>query len=166
MNKTLTLRSEWRCQQPVLRHRSAENDPRIFFRVLAQAVVLASIVFGVSCGVGNHDQLEVPGIPKYVWNKPSPYVDQQTGVTYSVGRDGRHVTARASDGRVIWKRNPFKDAKMEAYRVSQPRVNFIGEADRPWLTEKMGSYIEIAFDSSQFGIMNAKTGDFRCLGQD
>lgn len=137
--------------------------PKITLKALVQTIAVMSIGFGASCG----NRSDHPQDSNYMWSRPSPYVDQQTGVTYSVARDGRHVTARASNGRLIWKRNPFQDAKLGAYRVSHPRINTIGEPKPSWFRYTAGNcYVGIGFDSSQFGIINTETGNFRCLGQD
>ena len=140
--------------------------PEVPYKTVAQTIAAMSIGFGASCGNRSDEEVEISGVPEYVWRRPSPYVDQQTGVTYFVGCDGRHVTARASDGRLIWKRNPFKGAKLGAYRVSHPRINIIGEPKPSWILNTSGNYVGIGFDSSQFGIIDTETGDFRCLGND
>ena len=135
-------------------------------KYLVSVVAVLIMMLVSSCGTSCEPYSQIPGIPERVWKKPTPYVDQQSGVTYSVARDGRHVIARSHDGRLLWKRNSFVDAKMKPYRVSRPRINFIDKAKSSWLIGESGSYIGIGFDSSQFGIINTETGNFRYLGQD
>ena len=90
--------------------------------------------------------------------KPLTFLDTHSHVLYYVESDGRHVTAIANDGKLFWHRNPFVDAKLEPYRYTKPMIRSISSPG--------GSRIAITFDSSQFGSLDSKTGDFTFGGQD
>lgn len=94
-------------------------------------------------------------------NAPLSYFSEQTGITFYVESDGRHVTALASTGKILWHRNPFVDGKLEPYRVDRPVIVRIGETNR--FGEKT---LFIIFNSSQFGFLDYKTGEFKFNGQD
>ncbi len=90
--------------------------------------------------------------------KPLTFLNTNSHVLYYVESDGRHVAAIAKDGKLLWHRNPFVDAKLEPYRYSKPVIRSISSPG--------GSRISIVFNSSQFGSLDPKTGDFRFGGQD
>ena len=92
--------------------------------------------------------------------KPLTFVDTQSRVLYYVESDGRHVSAIAADGKLLWHRNPFVDAKLQPYRFRKPIIVWIG------LDESRGNSLAISFNSSQFGLLNAKTGEFDYRGRD
>ncbi len=109
---------------------------------------------------------ELDAIQKIVSNnetqtiKPLIFRDPVTQNYFYVESDGRHVTAFAPDGRILWHRNPFVDANLAPYRKSKPVIVWIGRS----LNDK-GS-LGISFNSSQFGRLNEATGDFHFEGQD
>jgi hypothetical protein len=90
--------------------------------------------------------------------KPIIFHDSITGNYFSVESDGRHVSAFTPEGKVLWNRNPFVDSHMEPYRCTKPTICWIGRNNNGKLS--------IAFDSSQFGLLDEKTGDFKLQGQD
>jgi hypothetical protein len=91
---------------------------------------------------------------------PFAYKDADSGLILFVERDGRHVTAINPDGKILWSRDPFADAHLEFYRTKTPRIAYIGPSRRG------GFGISIAFDSSQFGRLDIKTGTFSFEGND
>ena len=92
--------------------------------------------------------------------KPLTFIDPKSRVLYYVESDGRHVSAIAPDGKLLWHRNPFVDAKLQPYRFTKPVIIGIG------LDESRDNALSIGFNSSQFGLLDPKTGDFQFLGQD
>lgn len=91
--------------------------------------------------------------------KPLTFVHPTSRVIYYVESDGRHISAIAPAGKLLRHRNPFLDAKPQPYRYSKPVIRWIGLIPQT-------SDLSISFNSSQFGSLDAKTGDFIFLGQD
>jgi len=101
---------------------------------------------------------------------PQAYKDVESGLVFYVESDGRHVAAIDGEGKILWHRDPFADAKLSFYRTKTPRVVYLGKAQQ-WSVEAMkgrgsGKYVGLAFNSSQFGVLDAKNGDFTFMGQD
>ena len=103
---------------------------------------------------------------------PHTYRDPNSGVIFYVESDGRHVSAIAPDGKILWNRDPFADAHLAVYRTKTPRIVYFdrvdpADKDHNWMLRgKAGLYLGINFNSSQFGILDAKSGEFTFLGQD
>jgi hypothetical protein len=100
---------------------------------------------------------------------PHTFVETNSGISFLVESDGRHITARGLDGKILWRRDPFADAHLEFYRTKNPQIVYIGKANERgeeyW--KKQGKQvIGINFNSSQFGEVDIKTGDFFFGGQD
>ena len=121
--------------------------------------------------------------PDYIlWNpasaKAMAYRDPRTSRTFYVESDARHVAAIDSQGKLLWIRNPFDDAKLCPYRTPRPiivsleAITFSPDADngalppgvryRGWAhnLNLEHKFLEIRFDSSQTGLLDESTGDF------
>jgi hypothetical protein len=108
---------------------------------------------------------------------PQAYRDADSGIVFYVESDGRHVAAISSDAKVLWNKDPIADAQLkpnhaEFYRVNNPRIISIGKATEPQqqyaqrMTEGgRGKFVAIAYENSQFGVVDIKTGDFIFCGQ-
>lgn len=97
---------------------------------------------------------------------PLAYSDKTLQVVFYADTDGRHLSAIGFDGKVLWTRSPFVDAHLKPYRVAEPRIVRIGPP-RPWMIKgAKGSFVAISFESTQFGLVDVKSGDFILLGQD
>ena len=108
--------------------------------------------------------------------KPQTYIDRRSLITFHVASDGRHVSAISSDGKPLWVSNPFEDAGLCPYRTPWPVISSIGSGEyyeelakshafrnpRINVTHK---FVEIRFDSSQYGMLDETTGKFFFLGQ-
>jgi hypothetical protein len=80
---------------------------------------------------------------------PQSYRDADSGIIFYVESDGRHIAAIGQDGKLLWHRDPFADARLEA------------------MTGKgSGKFVCISYNSSQAGVLDMKTGDFTFMGQD
>jgi hypothetical protein len=100
------------------------------------------------------------------YNKPVPYRDASTGITLSVESDGRHVVATNDSNETMWRADPFSDAKLTPYRTAYPRIVYIGPV-AGWMSDIVQEpSVSIGFDSSQFGIIVLRTGEFIFQGQD
>jgi hypothetical protein len=97
---------------------------------------------------------------------PVAYVDKKLRIVFYAESDGRHLSAIDFDGRVLWTRNPFVDAHLKPYRVAEPRIVGIYRP-LPWMVEgQKRSFVAIEFESTQFGVVDVKSGQFFSLGQD
>ena len=104
-----------------------------------------------------------PGL--HPFRGPQTYKDADSGIIFYVESDGRHVTAISPDGKILWHRDPFVDAKLEPYRTPHPMIIHIGKPVS-WMTSgRTNSCVLINFDSSQAGTLDFKTGDFTFMGQ-
>jgi hypothetical protein len=90
------------------------------------------------------------------------FKDGKTGITFYVESDRRHVSAVDRSGRLLWRRDPFVEGKLQPYRIERPVIASIGRIP---VERRKGRYLAIGFDSSQGGIMDFKRGDFTFLGQ-
>lgn len=119
------------------------------------------------------------------WVKSSRYVtitlpyalrDVDSGVTYEVEADGRHVSATDKYGALLWYRDPFADSHLTHYRTDTPRIVSFdfhkrGESENWNLPERVfhnnevRKFISISFNSTQYGFMDITNGDFILTGQ-
>lgn len=116
---------------------------------------------------------------------PSTYYDADSGITFYVESDGRHLAALDSHGSLLWVRNPFVDAGLCPYRSAHPYISSVGptpdartnvrivnELDneighgRKIKRPRAGTrFTRLSFNSSQFGYVNIANGDFYFMGQ-
>ncbi|SRR5258708_788715 len=74
--------------------------------------------------------------------------DPGTSITFYVESDGRHLAAMDSQGKLLWVRNPWEDARAFCpYRTPKPVVASLKSIGG----NPEHSFIAIKFDSSQFG---------------
>jgi len=101
--------------------------------------------------------------------KISTYQDPETKVTFYIESDRHHVAAISSDGRLLWVRDPFRDANVPFYRGPQHSpIWAVGAAKTGYekqFEKKGAKFIEVKFVSSQFGLMDQRSGQFIVLGQ-
>jgi hypothetical protein len=98
---------------------------------------------------------------------PQSYRDSATGTTFYVESDGLHVAAISKEGKILWVRDPFHDAKLSDYRTHKPQIVFIDKGSW-WINgvrRRDVPAISIEFNSSQFGVMKMTDGKFQPLGQ-
>jgi hypothetical protein len=85
-----------------------------------------------------------------------------------VESDGLHVAAISKEGKILWVRDPFHDAKLRDYRTHNPQIVSIGKGSW-WVNgvrRRDVPAIRIGFNSSQFGDMKMSDGEFQFDGQD
>jgi hypothetical protein len=130
--------------------------------------------------VPEHPKVTPPNPPPPPEVDPSPvisaepltYKDKRTNTLFYVESDGRHVAAIDSTGQVLWIRNPFVDACLCPYRTEYPTIAYIygltgkDEAQLAKEFKRKTRFIGIRFNSSQFGVVDQKNGDFFWMGQD
>src|ERR1035437_4087337 len=54
------------------------------------------------------------------------YKDPNSGTLLYVETDGRHLAAISPDGKLLWARDPFKDAHLPYYKIRNPQVYYLG----------------------------------------
>ncbi len=117
--------------------------------------------------------------PDYVpWDPgraiPMSYKDPRTLVTLYVESDGRHLAAIDADGKLLWIRNPWEDPPgFCQYRTPRPVIATLKQTELPsdpsYLRSRGANlehtFLELQFDSSQYGFLDESTGEFFPLGQ-
>ena len=94
---------------------------------------------------------------------PQAYKHPSGGTLFYIETDGRHVAAISNDGKLLWSRDPYKDAHLPFYRTDKPQIVYIGPAPN-WY--KQVGVVGISFNNSQAGVLKISNGDFKFLGQD
>jgi hypothetical protein len=79
--------------------------------------------------------------------RPLSYLDKQTDTLLYLEGGGRHLAALSSSGKILWLKNPIHEDLIA----------------RRW--KRKGHFVAIQFDSSQFGVVDIKNGDFLFNGQ-
>jgi hypothetical protein len=103
---------------------------------------------------------------------PQVYKDIHSGTTLYVETDGRHVAAISGDGKLLWTKDPCKDAHIPSYRTEKPQIFYIGSVSksipdaRPYAGRERYKFVAITFNNSQFGLLTISTGEFKFVGQD
>jgi hypothetical protein len=138
-----------------------------------------NMLYGPDFLAGARDRPRPDSVP---WDparaKAFVYKDPRSAISLSVDNDGRSLVATDSSGRILWVRNPFEDARLCPYRTPRPiiyEIDFVdslpdfGERMAPYL-QKLGmlpthKYVQIRFDSSQFGLVDETSGNFLFEGQ-
>lgn len=130
-------------------------------RTVAFSLPLAAILLSVQALQVVADDLAAPlreGYPASITGLI--YQDPATKIIIYVETDGRHVAAISTDGRLLWRKDPFVDAKMQPYRLARPTINSVGPAS----SADIGQFA-VRFTSSQMGLMSLATGQFKFMGQ-
>jgi hypothetical protein len=98
---------------------------------------------------------------------PRVYKDPASGALLYLETDGRHVAAISVDGKLLWIRDPFKDAHMPFYRTKTPQIVYIGQIPKEdTVSLPHDKFVSIRFNSTQFGYLSISNGEFRFEGQD
>ncbi|MEO8375226.1 MAG: hypothetical protein ABI471_08370 [Sphingomonas bacterium] len=92
-----------------------------------------------------------------------------SGIVIHVKADGRTVWASDGSRKPLWRKDPFKAAGLKPYRFYRPIIRFVGPV-QDWTGKACHAtgefFVGLAYNSSQFGCLNARTGQFIFLGQD
>lgn len=105
-------------------------------------------------------------IPNTAWS----FLDAHSGLILYLETDHRHIAAINSIGKVVWLRDPFEDAHLSPYRIAKPRITRFAPLLDCQIRNRTSlilrnHFIFVGFDSSQFGSLDARTGDFLFEGQ-
>jgi hypothetical protein len=97
--------------------------------------------------------------------------DSKTGIVFYLESDRRHVCAISPDGKLLWSRNPFVDAKVKSFQPPWPIIYTFKFVDPSWW--KIHSYlgpaadfISVDFTPIQFGVIKKQTGELIWMGED
>jgi len=94
-------------------------------------------------------------VARYLQAFPGPqvYKDVHTGTVLYVETDGRHVAAISRDGKLLWNRDPFKDARLEFYRTKNPQIVYIGPVSKsgPYAGKQPERLAAITFNNPRSG---------------
>jgi hypothetical protein len=104
--------------------------------------------------------------------KPVKIQDPATGNSYELDSEHIDITATDKTGKVLWKTDPWKDNKLDPYRMKRPFIVYFKLIDTasssPAGRYKKGlkTVIAIAYMNTQFGYIEPDTGEFHFEGQD
>lgn len=139
------------------------------YRTAAAYIAAPHPRFRTDCSSPAPDPRDVPLAPGSP-GRPVSYHDEGTNIVFHVESDGRHLAATRA-GAPLWVRDPFVDKNLCPYRNQRPIIVRFGpisgvrEAEIVKAWKREGPFVEIFFDSSQFGVVDTKTGDFFFEGQ-
>jgi hypothetical protein len=93
--------------------------------------------------------------------EPKALVHPTTHIIYYLESDGRTVSAISPEGKVLWHRDPLRDAGIGPYRYAKPMINGFMFADK----SPEPKALSIGYNSTQFGLLDLATGNFEFHGQ-
>jgi hypothetical protein len=94
-------------------------------------------------------------------------LDSLTNNYYVLDSSHIYITAYNKDGKELWKTDPYKDSKIEEYRVIRPViVNFEFITSHWCYRNKLKKTIWINYNNTQAGYIDLNSGKFHFCGQD
>jgi hypothetical protein len=94
------------------------------------------------------------------------YRDPLSGIILYVESDARHISAISRTGKLLWTRDPFNDTHLEFYRTKHPQIADIGPGPkRIWIKGNPRDFVQLTYNSSQFGLLRISDGKFFIMGQ-
>ena len=96
--------------------------------------------------------------------KADTLTDKESGTRFVLDSSRIYIMALDKQGRKLWKTDPWKDNRIDSYRVDRPViVSFeLGESKR----DNHQEVIWISYSNTQFGTINKANGKFNFMGQD
>jgi hypothetical protein len=127
---------------------------------------LLTIFLSILLAAGAQEQsIDRAGYPEVQYGAQA-YKDPQSGIILYVESDARHVSAISRTGKLLWTRDPFTDAHLELYRTKHPQIAHIGPKPKAvWVKGDPRDFVNLAFNSSQFGLLRITDGEFFFGGQ-
>jgi hypothetical protein len=96
--------------------------------------------------------------------KPLTLVDDLTKTKFILDTAQNEITATDITGRTLWTIDPRKDGNLDTYRIDHTKIIYFKlEFDEHTAHKEV---IKIAYNNSQFGIIDKETGKFTFHGQD
>jgi hypothetical protein len=131
-------------------------------RTISLLALILSIQF---LGVAQESNVDAAGSPEAHYGAQA-YRDPHSGIILYVESDARRVSAISSAGKLLWTRDPFKDAHLEFYRTKQPQIAQIGPGSNGVAIKGIPrGFVYLEFNSSQFGRLRISDGEFFLEGQ-
>lgn len=95
-------------------------------------------------------------------------LDSATNNYYILDSSRIYITAYNKDGQKLWKTDPYKDSKIEEYRVTRPEIVNFNFITSHWCygKEKSKKSIWINYNNTQAGYIDLNSGKFHFCGQD
>jgi hypothetical protein len=107
--------------------------------------LLTAVLLILLTGATQERNFDADGNPEVQFGA-QVYKDQHSGIILYVESDARHISAISRAGKLLWTRDPFKDAHLEFYRTKHPQVADLGPAPkRVWIKGNAGCPIHRAF---------------------
>jgi hypothetical protein len=92
--------------------------------------------------------------------------DSLTGNTFLLDSNHINIYAFNSKGDTLWKADPYKDSKIEEYRVSRPVIVNFEFITSHWCYTGKKKTIWINYNNTQAGYVDLDSGKFHFCGQD
>ena len=99
--------------------------------------------------------------------------DLKTGNIYEVQTDRRTILAKSKDGKILWKVNPYVDAKLTELKGplkmhfhKYPYICYLGKTFTQVRSEAKDYTLQVTFTSKEFGGLDLRTGKFTLWGSD
>ena len=99
--------------------------------------------------------------------------DLKTRNIYEVQTDRRTILAKSKDGKILWKVNPYVDAKLTELKGplkmhfhKYPYICYFGRAFTQVRSEAKDYTLQVTFTSKEFGGFDIRTGKFTLWGSD
>ena len=116
-------------------------------------------------GAAQEPTVDKAGYPEVQYGAQA-YREPHSGIILYVESDARHISAISPAGKLLWTRDPFKDAHLELYRTKLPQIAYIGRGPKAvWVKGNPRDFVELSFNSSQFGLLRISDGEFFWGGQ-
>jgi len=129
------------------------------------AGLLALVLSILLTGGAQEPTVDKAGYPEVQYGAQA-YKDLHSGIILYVESDARHVCAISRTGKLLWTREPFKDAHLEIYRTKHPQIAQIGPGPKAvWVKGNPRDFVYLNFNSSQFGLLRITDGEFFFGGQ-
>jgi len=90
--------------------------------------------------------------------------DDSTKTLFILDTSQVFITALDSNGRQLWRTDPWKDNNLEKYRVERPIIVYFSFENNERTDNKEA--IWIVYNNTQFGIVDKSNGKFTWFGQD
>ena len=131
-----------------------------------KAAGLLSLVLSILLtGAAQKPNIDAAGYPEVQYGA-QVWKDTHSGIILYVESDARHVSAISQTGKLLWTRDPFKDAHLELYRTKHPQIAHIGPGPKAvWVKGNPNDFVDLGFNSSQFGLLRISDGEFFFGGQ-
>ena len=96
--------------------------------------------------------------------KPLTLIDDSTKTKFILDTAQIVITAVDINGKTLWTTDPRKDGNIEPYRIARPVIVYFKLGFDKHNSNK--EVIHIAYNNSQFGVIDKSTGRFTSYGQD